>query len=406
MPTFEAAVTSTDLAALGAWFHDRGAGLARPGTSTRAELLIELGQRLGREPAGDISGLAFWLRQSNIRALATRAAGAGGPVRSMARGTVAHFLPGNTPLLGVYTWSLSFLCGNRTVLRLSSRASDQELDVYSKVLDLLAEQGAAASTRIVVCESDGEEMRAVSAAADVRLIWGSDATVEAVRRLPASAACHDVTFGDRRSLAAIGARSLLNLSDGQVRSLATRFVGDVAWSLHQACSAPRSLVWVGDAPTCEAAAQRFAAALETIENPLVSNLPAGGHLDRLTWAQLSVAEGRAHRYLTLRNGLTLLDGSTVERPDGTWPAGLVGQSTVSSLAEVAAALSANSQTLALFGFTKADVDALFDQVEPGTLRRLVAIGDSHRFGPVWDGYDLIDVLTSKVVVAVPGAASP
>jgi hypothetical protein len=198
---------------------------------------------------------------------------------------------------------------------------------------------------------------------------------------------------------------LLNLNEGQLRALATRFVGDVAWSLHQACSAPRSLVWVGDGPSCAAAGQRFAAALETIENPLGSRLPAGGHLDRLTWAQLSVAEGLADGYLTLRNGLTLLDGATAERPDGTWPAGLLTQSSVSALADVAAILSASSKTVALFGFTKADVDALLGQLTPGTLRRLVAIGDSHRFGPVWDGYDLIDVLTSKVVVAVPGAAS-
>ena len=167
------------------------------------------------------------------------------------------------------------------------------MDLYSTVLDMLAEHGAAAESSVIVirCEQDAAQMRKLSAAADVRLIRGTDATVQAVRGLPSSPACRDVTFGDRQSLAALSAQAVLALTDEDIAHLANIVVRDVAWSLHQACSAPRALVWAGDSDACAAADGRFADALQNASNPLLTTLSAGGHLERLTWAQLSVAEG-------------------------------------------------------------------------------------------------------------------
>jgi hypothetical protein len=383
---------------LTAWLEDRRNGVARPGASDRADLLAELGRRLRDN---EFPALAFWLRPANVAALAALASGSqDGAVRSLARGTVAQFLPGNTPVLGAYTWSLSFLCGNRTALRMSSRTPAAELDTYSAILDLLAERGLAASTTLVTADPDASDFQALAAAADVRLIWGSDATVETIRRLPAAPSCHDVTFGDRQSLAAIAAPALLSLSADKLAALASRFVAEVAWSQHQACSAPRAIIWIGDEQACDSAASRFTAAIEAVDNPLVTTLSAGGHLDRLTWAQLSVAQRSARGFTTLRNGLTLLDGTIAQRSDGTWPAGLITVSAVAALPELAAYLSPSHQTLALFGFSGPECNALLDRIAPASIRRIVPIGASHQFGPVWDGYDLIDELTTKVLVAV------
>lgn len=394
-----------DQANVTAWCADRTSGLTRPGAPERAALLIDLGRRLQQHPSSDVRGIAFWLRPLNVRALAARASGAAGPVRSFARGVIVQYLPGNTSILGIYTWTLSFLCGNRTALRLSARTPDLEADLYSAVLHTLADHGAEAeaSTIVVRCTQDDMQMQELSAAADVRLIWGTDASVQAVRGLPSSPSCRDVAFGDRRSLASLSARTVLALTDQQIAHLAHTVVRDVAWSLHQACSAPRSLVWVGDRQTVAAASDRFADALQKTANPLLNTLSAGGHLERLTWAQLSVIEGMASRYRSLSNGLTLLDGTASYRPDSTWPAGLLTQTTIPSLPALAPLLLPADQTLAVFGFERHEVEDMIGRVRPGTIRRIVAVGDSHRFDAVWDGYDLIDELTSKVAVSLRAA---
>lgn len=395
-------MTSPDVAALTDWLGDNlGAGFAAPGDGARADVLIELGRRLKRRPQADVRAVAFWLRRANVAALAAQAAPTEPGRRRLPRGTAVHFLPGNTPYLGVYTWSLSFLCGNRSILRVSSRSSEEEVAVYDEVLELLADSGDTPSTFLVRCAPDSPAMRTISEAANVRLLWGSDATLDAVRRLPTSPACRDLAFGDRRSLAAVSASAVLDAD--AVDQLASRLVGDIAWSHHQACSAPRSLVVVGDSDKAGAAADRLASAVAQHDHPSLGDIPAGAHLDRLTWAQLSVAVGRARRFLTLANGVVLLDGEAIDRPDGSWPPGLIAWSTRRRLVDLASEMTPSHQTLSLFGFPTEEIDALVTALPPATLRRIVAIGASHRFGAVWDGYDLIDELTSHLVIAVSGA---
>lgn len=384
---------------LAAWSADP-AGLDRPAAAPRVAMLDGLGRFLEDHPDGDARALGFWLRPQRVCALAARAARAEPGIRRFARGTTVHFLPGNTPFLGVYTWALSFLCGNRTALRLSSRTPERESQVWAWLLDLLAGDGpeAAASTTVVRCPPDDPRVAELSALADVRLIWGADTTVRAVTALPSSPSTRDLVFGERHSLAAFDARAVLGATPSELARLAATLVRDVAWSLHQACTAPRVLVWSGSGEDCVAAQELFGMALGAVENPLRHDLTDGGHLERLTWAQLSVAVGSAQRYRTLGNGLTLLDGAAAPRTDGTWPAGLLEVRTVARLTDLAPALTAAHQTLAVFGFGPPDIDGFADRLGPGTVRRIVPVGDSHRFDVVWDGYDLIDELTTKVTV--------
>jgi hypothetical protein len=159
-------------------------------------------------------------------------------------------------------------------------------------------------------------------------------------------------------------------------------------------------MWVGQPGKCVMAAERFRAALGSVENSLLTALPAGGHIDRLTWAQLSVADGLAHGLHDLGNGLLLLDGDAAERSGGAWPAGLLACSSIGALVDLATMLTASHQTLSLFGFTKDEIEQFLLRTRPMTIRRIVSIGASNRFSHIWDGYDLINEMTSKLVVDI------
>lgn len=157
-------------------------------------------------------------------------------LRVLPRGLACHWVAGNVPLLGLFSWALSALVGNRNVVRLSSRGDD----LLSPILDLLARtsphgRALASNTLVVRFDRDDEEShRAMSAAADVRVAWGGREAVESVMALPARWDCETIVLGPRTSIAVVDPRLLTS------RGM-TRLATDIAYFDQQACSSPQ---WV------------------------------------------------------------------------------------------------------------------------------------------------------------------
>jgi len=157
-------------------------------------------------------------------------------IRLVRRGTVCHWLAGNVPLLGAFSWALSALVGNRNILRLSSRQDD----VVTPIMDVLSDldtvgRRIAAETLVVRFDRDDSEgHRAMSQNADVRIAWGGREAIETVRSLPCPWHCEDVLMGPRASIAVIDAASI---TEGAIGRLAT----DVVFFDQMACSSPQLL---------------------------------------------------------------------------------------------------------------------------------------------------------------------
>ena len=56
------------------------------------------------------------------------------------------------------------------------------------------------------------------------------------------------------------------------------------------------------------------------------------------------------------------------------------------------------QTLSYFGLTKEEIFTLLDKVKNRGIDRVVPVGQSLDFSVVWDGYDLIEQFSRKIVV--------
>jgi len=86
----------------------------------------------------------------------------------------------------------------------------------------------------------GELSEAMSRAADAKVIWGGQAAIEAVTRLPRPEHCVEIVFGPKYSIGVIDRKRL----EGEERALDEAiggFVRDVAIFDQRACSAPQTI---------------------------------------------------------------------------------------------------------------------------------------------------------------------
>lgn len=221
-----------------------------PFDAARVAFVADLALRLGRRSAAhpEARALAFWMRKAEL--VRMRAAfGELGHERLalQPRGTIFHIPPANVDTLFVYTWAIATLTGNRNVVRLSARITDQARMILQVIREVFEDHPAvASSTAMVTYGHDDAITAAVSQCADVRVVWGGDDTINRIRAIALPPHATELTFADRFSMAAIDAASYLALDSDARDRLAEQFFNDAYFFDQMGCSSARLLVWVGD----------------------------------------------------------------------------------------------------------------------------------------------------------------
>jgi hypothetical protein len=162
--------------------------------------------------------------------------------RLVPRGVVCHWIAGNVPLLGMFSWALSMLLGNVNVVRVSSRQDD----LFTPLLGLLAAtspEGARLAAETLVLSFDRDDIdahQAMSEVADVRVAWGGREAVDSIRSLPCDWECDTLVLGPRVSMAVVDPAVL-------TPQILTRLATDIAYFDQQACSSPQRIYVKGHA---------------------------------------------------------------------------------------------------------------------------------------------------------------
>lgn len=349
----------------------------------------------------DLQALGYWLRPAHLarmrddfRARLPRSA------VPVPRGLVFHVPPANVGTLFAYGWALALLTGNRNVVRLPTRGEDQQ----AVLLRLLGEaEGASdAGTLFLRYGHDDAVSAALSRAADVRVIWGGDATVAHFRALPLSPRGLDVAFPDRFSWAALSAEAVAAAEDAALARLAEGLARDLFWFGQKACSSPRLLVWCGCAEAAGDAAARLYPRLGQEGLRLLDRSDIGGALSRRLYLHqaaldLPVAGVEEHGALAvLRLAQTPAAAAALK---GSFPGGgVLADLRLPTLAAAAPLVDGRDQTLVHWGLPEDDLTAFAQTLNGRGLDRLVPVGEALAFDTVWDGVDLLAAFTRLVTV--------
>jgi hypothetical protein len=348
----------------------------------------------------EVMALAHALRPAELRRLVGELAARTGSGRlRRARGLVFHVAPANVDTLFAWSWLLSLLCGNANVVRLSRRGGPAQEALLEAAGRLLADPewtALRARTLVLTYGHDEAVTAALSAVCDLRVVWGGDASVAALRRVPLPAGAQELSFPDRVSAALIGAGAVIAADGDALARAAEGLVNDVVWFDQTACASPRLVLWVGTPAESEAARARFWPAFDRRLAETGWGLDGARTQLRLAAAAELAADGRVRRWTTAPGGRTVLRGETADGAislAGHPGLGLLLEAEAASLEGACARLPADVQTLACFGIL---ADAVVSACAGVRVDRIVPLGRSLAFSTDWDGHDLLERLTRIV----------
>ncbi|MEV6968959.1 acyl-CoA reductase [Hamadaea sp. NPDC051192] len=376
-----------------------------PGDPRVVDFLTALARRLlapsiaRRHP--ELGSLGFFLRKTEIRKTLEHLRREGDDALVFPRGLVFHVPPANVDTIFVYSWALSALAGNPNVIRISSRAAGAALTILETLNECLAEAHAAIgqTQRMITYGHQDEVTAALSAACDLRVIWGGDRTVRDIRRHPLAPHARDVTFPDRSSYAAISlAGWQATDADGRKRA-AEGLVNDVYWFDQAACSSPMAIFLVGDADQAPAVKEELLGLVAKGARAQGFAVDAAMAVEKRVSTYGLAAEGRAVALDLADNtvtGVTLVGPEAV--PHDWLGAGVFPFTTVASLAEIAPQITRKDQTFSHFGFTREELLDFAHLLGGRGVDRIVPFGQALNFAGVWDGYDLIREFSRLVTV--------
>lgn len=361
--------------------------------------LIEKSQKKGG--LADALAFGYWLRPANLKKMQKHFTEISNetPGLRVPAGQVFHIAPSNVEVLFAYSWALSTLSGCHSIVKVSSKFSDLTRTIV-QLINTTAESLGLERTWIFV--STPKENKRVLAkiieSSDTIVVWGGDHTVSSIREYRRKPTSTEVVFPDRESISVINTKEYLKCSDREKTALATRLAKDISSFGQQACSSPRLLSWIG--PTLpDVEISNFHKLLSlAIENrgyfPTASEVNSRRvFLHRLALIEPGALDSTTYGNIQVVNILGNIN-FRIAHPGNA----LLLQTKHATLGELEKSLKVGDQTISHFGFGEKDWEGAILKWGPKAPNRIVPIGQSLDFHFIWDGHDLIQEFTRKVVI--------
>jgi Acyl-CoA reductase (LuxC) len=291
------------------------------------------------------------------------------------RGTVAVWLPNNVTLLGPLTLILLTLTGNRILLKGGSRSQDLTGAFLAFARERLPGGPLRAylerQVHLEVFAHGDERQRQMIEQADVRIVFGSDASAAAIHAAAPPLQGIGFSFVDRQSQAWIE-------TGADTEDVLGNLIRVFAIYGQAGCTSPRRVVLLNGTM-----AQALALRSRMLELwPQVLRVGpalhiASGNTMALQWAAALGWDAKAavHRHAVVGVGDLALE--TIDAP-------MFLPICPATPEEAARHLPANIQTLG-YAFLDAADPRWLHLAATMPIKRLVPIARMHHFGPLWDG---------------------
>lgn len=366
---------------------------ALPAFSERAVTFLSSLSRLllrDKRSSVDVKSYAYWIRRASLEAAARE----GDFQNRLGRGVALHIAPSNVPVNFAVSMTSSLLAGNCTVVRVSGKPFPQ-VDLICEAMNLLL-GGECAAMRPYVCvvryEHSDEITQELSALCDVRVIWGGDRTIEAIRRVPLPPRAVELAFADRYSIAVIDTETYLEQDPAE---LAKKFYTDTYYTDQNACSSPRLVVWLGE--RIPEARERFWGALEEVVRRDYPMRPIQA-VDKYS-AVCALGMSRPGVRYVSKDTLVVraeLDRLTADVMDYKCGGGCFFEYAAKDLEEIVPVLGKRCQTVAVLGVDRERVRELVFSNGVRGVDRIVPLGETMRLAFIWDGFQMVESMSRYV----------
>ena len=346
----------------------------------------------------DVVTFAFFCRKANLLKLKEQFMDNS---VCLGRGILFHIAPGNVPVNFGYTFVVGLLAGNNNVVRVSSKNFPQ-VDIIIRHIKELAvnERYIEVAKRLVLVKYDrtSDASAFFSSFADVRVIWGGDATIASIRKNELPPRSFDVCFADRYSIAAIHPDAILAASDSDIKKLAEDFYNDTYLFDQNACSAPHLIFWQKNVQLAEAKGRFWSTLHELVKKKY--KLQAVLSVDKLmAFCRQAVCmdvekNAMPDNYIVRAQLKELPKNIDAFRCAG----GYFSEYDIDSLDEISLIISRRYQTLAYYGFDQNELTDFVERNSLSGLDRIVPVGKTTEFSLNWDGNNLLKLFSRNITI--------
>ncbi len=346
----------------------------------------------------DIITFAFWCRKSNILQLKKQF---NDNEKRIGRGLTFHIAPSNIPVNFAFSFLFSLLAGNGNIVRIPSKSFPQIKIICEAIQQIFTDDTFAEirdnTTFVEYPSSDNKITAEFSAISDVRIIWGGDATINMIRKLPTKPRCVDVCFADRYSAAIINGQAVLAADKTILRHQAEKFYNDTYLMDQNACSSPQIIFWYN---VTQEIKERFWEAVEQQAQKQYFLQPASA-MDKYTQLCQDIIEKNEVIGLHQKNNFLSVVSLARLPQDTTILRGKCGyfyEFELETLSEIASYINEKYQTITYFGIDPEEVRELVLQNHLTGIDRIVPFGSAMDIGVIWDGYDIIQSLSRIIAL--------
>ena len=339
----------------------------------------------------DVVTFGFWIRRSSVLKLMERFIISN--ENQMGRGVVFHIAPSNVPVNFAYSLVAGLITGNANVVRVPSKEFPQISIITEAIIkNLEAHEEVRPYIICVRYEKDREVNDFFSSLTDMRIVWGGDNTIAELRKSPLPPRSGEITFANRYSLSVIDSDTYLKIEDKL--GVAEGFYNDTYLFDQNACTSPRIIIWTGNRK------QEAQELFWEYEHEQV--------LRKYTFQDIMAVNKLTSAYRTAScNDVKLehrednlivrikVNKITEKLMDDLENSGFFYEYNCDDIMEIRCIVNdRRCQTIGYIG-NKTMFRALIESGVKG-IDRIVPIGKTMDFDLIWDGYDLVSILTRRV----------
>ena len=349
----------------------------------------------------DVATFAFYCREANLKVIKTSYPD--GIKLQTGRGILFHIAPGNVPVNFAYSLLAGLLTGNINIVRVPSNTFEQVNIIVNEIKKVLTfkKYKSFFSNRLFLVKYNRESNATAffSKICDIRIIWGGDQTIDDIRKFPISPKSTEITFSDRYSIAIINADFYLKINDKS--KVALDFYNDTFLFDQNACTSPQTIYWKGSIDEIKDAQDIFWKNLHLILAEKKYELQPISSVDKLTmFYTQAISYGDIEIEPRMSNLIWRIKNNSIHRDIDLYKcnSGYFNEVVISSLDEIRQVISRKYQTIGYLGFPKDELQIWIKNNKLLGVDRVVPLGRTMDFSLIWDGYDLVNILSRKIII--------
>ena len=345
----------------------------------------------------DLKALAFWCRAQSIQKLKKNF---NHENNRLGLGIIFHVTPSNIPTNFAYSLIFGLITGNSNIVKVPSKEFDQVKIICNLIKKILSKKKNFLKKKITIIQykENNEFTKKFSLISNARIIWGGNETINNLRDFRINERALDITFADRYSFCIINQSKLEKISNFEFKNFIQRFYNDTYAVDQNACSSPHLVIWHGK--NSSKIRDKFWAKLYDLVKKKYE-FSDSAHIEK--YADLCkyaanlkhIKKIKTYENLIYRIELNKLD---INNHNNRGKQGLFFEHNIKDLNKINHIINNKYQTLTYFGINK---DILKQFVLKNNLKgidRIVPVGQSLDISLLWDGYDILNILSRGIDV--------